>query len=409
MTPSRGWILAGLLTALLAGLLAALVVGCGGGDDETTAQAPASVEPIETTASGGGGVALEKVGEFDQPNYVAQAPGSNDLYVVERPGRLRIVRDGETLERPALDLSAEVSDDGEQGLLSVAFDPDFASSRLLYVYFTGSDQDQHVVEFKAGDDGIVEEGSRREVLRMDDFASNHNGGLLLFGPDGHLYIGTGDGGIADDPERNGQDLGSLLGKILRIDPRPSGDQPYGIPRDNPFVGRAGARPEVYSYGLRNPWRFSFDRENRALSIGDVGQNTLEEVDYTPAGEARGANFGWSAFEGTERFNQDQQAPGAVPPIFTYGRDEGCSITGGYVVRDPSLPSLTGRYIYGDYCAGELRSFVPSVAGARGDRPLGLEVSGLSSFGEDAAGHIYATSLDGPVFRLVGRVAAHPRQ
>jgi glucose/arabinose dehydrogenase len=403
---SRGSGRSGLLAVLLAGFLAALVAGCGGGDDdETTAQSAPDAETIETTTektgSGDGGVALEKVGEFDQPLYLTQAPGTNDLYVVERPGRLRIVRGGEIVEQPALDLNGEVSDEGEeQGMLSVAFDPDFASSRLLYVYFTGADQDQHVVEFKAGDDGIVEEGSRREVLRMDDFASNHNGGLLLFGPDGHLYIGTGDGGIADDPERNGQDLGSLLGKILRIDPHPTGGRPYGIPSDNPFVNRAGARPEVYSYGLRNPWRFSFDRENQALTIGDVGQDTLEEVDYTPAGEARGANFGWSAFEGTERFNQDQQAPGAVSPIFTYGRDEGCSITGGYVVRDPSLPSLTGRYVYGDYCAGELRSFVPSVGGARGDRPLGLNVSGLSSFGEDAAGHIYATSLNGPVFRLV---------
>ena len=403
MILGRGSVLAGLLTALLAGVPAALVAGCGGGgdDDETTSQAATSVEATETTGSGGGGVALQRVGEFDQPTYVAQAPGSNDLYVVEKLGRLRIVRDGETLGRPALDISAEVSDDGEQGLLSVAFDPDFASSRLLYVYFTGPDQDEHVVEFKADDDGIVEEGSRREVLRMDDFASNHNGGLLLFGPDGHLYIGTGDGGIADDPERNGQDVGSLLGKILRIDPHPSGDRPYGIPSDNPFVGKAGARPEVYSYGLRNPWRFSFDRESRALTIGDVGQNTLEEVDYTPADKARGANFGWSAFEGTERFNQDQEAPGAVPPILTYGRDGGCSIIGGYVVRDPSLPSVAGRYVYGDYCAGELRSFVPSVDGARGDRPLGLNVSSLSSFGEDAAGHVYATSLDGPVFRLVG--------
>jgi glucose/arabinose dehydrogenase len=401
MRTSRGW--------LLASLLAALVAGCGGGDDdETTAAVTAetveATETAETTqqiGSGEGGVALQKVGEFDEPTYVAQAPGGNDLYVVERSGRLRIVRDGETLEQPALDLSAEVSDEGqEQGMLSVAFDPDFATSRLLYVYFTGSDQDQHVVEFRAREDGIVEEGSRRDVLRMDDFASNHNGGLLLFGPDGHLYIGTGDGGIADDPERNGQDLGSLLGKLLRIDPRPSGGQPYGIPPDNPFVGRAGARPEVYSYGLRNPWRFSFDRENQALTIADVGQNSLEEVDYTPAGRARGANFGWSAFEGTERFNEDQTAPGAVPPVLTYGREGGCSITGGYVVRDPSLPSLAGRYVYGDFCAGELRSFVPAVGGARGDRPLGVEVSSLSSFGEDGAGHIYATSLDGPVFRLV---------
>jgi glucose/arabinose dehydrogenase len=402
MKSSRGWLL-----ALLLGLAVAVLAGCGDDDEETTAQeattspATTSAEATETTGDGEGGVALEKVGEFEEPTYVAQAPGTNDLYVVERGGRVRIVRDGQTLEQPALDLSADVTDEGEeQGMLSVAFDPDFARTRLLYVYFTGSDEDQHVVEFRAGADGVVEEGSRREVLRMDDFASNHNGGLLLFGPDGHLYIGTGDGGIADDPERNGQDLGSMLGKILRIDPRPSADRPYGIPSDNPFVDRTGARPEVYSYGLRNPWRFSFDRESQALTIGDVGQDSLEEVDYTLAGEARGANFGWSAFEGTERFNEDQEAPGALRPIHTYGRDEGCSITGGYVVRDPSLPSLLGRYLYGDFCAGELRSFVPNVDGARGDRPLGVDVSGLSSFGEDGAGHIYATSLDGPVFRLV---------
>jgi glucose/arabinose dehydrogenase len=408
MIRGRGSIPSAPLAALLAGVLVAFAAACGGDGGvetapqaETSTEATTSVARTEPTGDGSGGVALRRIGEFDQPTYIAEAPGTNDLYVVERPGRLRIVRDGETLAQPALDLSAEVSDEGqEQGMLSVAFDPDFASSRLLYVYFTGSDQDQHVVEFRAGDDGVVEEGSRREVLRMDDFASNHNGGLLLFGPDGHLYIGTGDGGISDDPERNGQDLGSLLGKILRIDPHRSGNRPYGIPADNPFVGQAGARPEIYSYGLRNPWRFSFDRENQALTIGDVGQNTLEEVDYTPANEARGANFGWSAFEGTDRFNEDQQAPGAVAPILIYGRDEGCSITGGYVVRDPSLPSLAGRYVYGDYCVGELRSFVPGVGGARGDRPLGLEVSSLSSFGEDAAGHIYATSLDGPVFRLV---------
>jgi glucose/arabinose dehydrogenase len=407
MIRGRGSVLAGLLAALLTPS-AGLASGCGGGDDETGSQATvgtestAPSETTETTGDGRGGVALQNLGEFDQPLYLTQAPGTDDLYVVERPGRLRIIRGGEIVEQPALDLSGEVSDEGEeQGMLSVSFDPDFASSRLLYVYFTGPDQDQHVVEFKADGDGIVEEGSRREVLRMDDFASNHNGGLLLFGPDDHLYIGTGDGGIADEPERNGQDLGSLLGKILRIDPRPSPGRPYGIPPDNPFVGRPGARPEVYSFGLRNPWRFSFDRESQALTIADVGQNSQEEVDYTPAGEARGANFGWSAFEGTDRFNQDQQAPGAVPPILTYGRDRGCSITGGYVVRDPSLPSLSGRYLYGDYCAGELRSFVPSVGGAEDDRSLGLNVSALSSFGEDAAGHVYATSLEGPVFRLVG--------
>jgi glucose/arabinose dehydrogenase len=400
MRASRGW--------LLAGVAAALVAGCGGGDDDdaTTQSATGTgtvetTESTETTGSGEGGVALEKVGEFDQPLYLTQAPGTDDLYVVERPGRLRIVRGGEIVAQAALDLSDEVSDEGEeQGLLSVAFDPDFASSRLLYVYFTGPDQDQHVIEFRAGDDGIVEEGSRREVLRMDDFASNHNGGLLLFGPDGHLYIGTGDGGIADDPERNGQDLTSLLGKILRIDPRRGNARSYTAVPASQFSDRP-VRQEICNYGLRNPWRFSFDRGTGALVIADVGQNAQEEVNYVPAERACGQNFGWSAFEGTERFNQDQEAPGATAPILTYGREGGCSITGGYVVRDPSLPSLLGRYLYGDFCAGELRSFVPSAGGARGDRPLGLDVSSLSSFGEDAAGHIYATSLDGPVFRLVG--------
>ena len=198
-------------------------------------------------------------------------PASEDLYVVEKPGRIRLVRDGEVEPEPVLDISDEVSDSGEQGLLSIAFAPDFPASRLLYAYFTDSAQDQRVVEFEMAEDGAtINPNSRREVLRMDDFASNHNGGLLVFGPDGNLYIGTGDGGIADDPERTGQDLGSLLGKLLRIDPR--GGKPYGIPADNPFADTPGARPEVYSYGLRNPWRFSFDRGSGALAIGDVGQN-----------------------------------------------------------------------------------------------------------------------------------------
>jgi glucose/arabinose dehydrogenase len=248
-------------------------------------------------------------------------------------------------------------------------------------------------------DGTVDEGTARELLHMDDFASNHNGGLLLFGPDGQLYVGTGDGGIADDPERNGQDLGSLLAKILRIDPQPSDGRPYSIPPDNPFVDQAGARPEICDYGLRNPWRFSFDRRTRALVIGDVGQSSQEEIDYEPANRVCGNNFGWSAFEGTERRNEDQSAPNAVAPILTYGRDRGCSVTGGYIVRDPTLPSLDGRYVYGDYCETELRSFIPSATSARDDRPLRLSVDSLVSFGEDSEGRIYAVSLNGPVYRL----------
>jgi glucose/arabinose dehydrogenase len=374
--------------------LAALIAGCGGGSDsDETGTSPA--QPPQ----GDGQVRLEKVGEFDQPVYVTQPPGSTDLYVVEREGTVRIVRDGEAVSTPALDIRDEVTSDGEeQGLLSVAFAPDFKSSRLVYAYFTGNDEDQHVVGYTAADDGSFDRGSERELLHMDDFASNHNGGLLLFGPDRQLYIGTGDGGIADDPRRNGQDLGSLLGKILRIDPRPSGGHPYTVRSPGP-LGQ-GARPEICNYGLRNPWRFSFDRETAALLIGDVGQNTQEEIDYVPAEHVCGNNFGWSAFEGTSRLNEDQAAPNAVPPILTYGRDEGCSVTGGYVVRDRSLPALLGRYVYGDYCAGELHSFKPATPQARDDRSLGLDVPSLSSFGQDNDGHIYAVSLDGPVYRLV---------
>jgi len=373
--------------------LAAALAGCGGGSDSgetsTTAARPA----------GDGQVRLEKVGDFDQPDYVTQPPGSRDLYVVERQGTVRIVRDGQVLSSPALDIRDRVTSDGEeQGLLSVAFPPDFQTSHQAYAYYTGKDQDQHVVAFTVADDGSFDAESERPILHMDDFASNHNGGLLLFGPDGRLYIGTGDGGIADDPHRNGQNTDSLLGKILRIDPRPGDGRPYSVHAPGP-LGK-GARPEVCDYGLRNPWRFSFDRGSGALLIGDVGQNTVEEVDYVPAERVCGDNFGWSAFEGNDRFNQDQTAPNAAAPILTYSHSEGgCSVTGGYVVRDHSLPSLYGRYVYGDFCEGDLRSLKPATPEARDDRSLGLHVSSLSSFGEDDAGHVYVVSLSGPVYRL----------
>jgi glucose/arabinose dehydrogenase len=373
---------------------AALIAGCGGGSDSADTTTTAAPQP-----QGSGQVKLEKVGDFEQPVYITQPPGSEDLYVAEREGTVRIVRDGQVVSTPALDISDRVTADGEeQGFLSIAFPPDFQSSHVVYAYYTGNDEDQHVVGYPVADDGTFDAGSEREILHMDDFASNHNGGLLLFGPDRQLYIGTGDGGIADDPERNGQDTGSLLGKILRIDPRPRGGRPYTVSSPGP-LGQ-GARPETCNYGLRNPWRFSFDRGTAALLIGDVGQNTQEEIDYVPAERACGNNFGWSAFEGTNRLNEDQTAPNAVAPILTYGRDEGCSVTGGYVVRDRSLPALFGRYVYGDFCEGELRSLRPATPEARDDRSLGLEVPSLSSFGEDNEGHVYALSLDGPVYRLV---------
>lgn len=376
----------------------ALAAGCGGGGGSSSSGTAAQTQPSPS----GNKVALQKVGDFDQPTYITQPPGSDDLYVVEQGGTVRIVRDGEVVSQPALDISDQVTNNDEQGLLSIAFPPDFQTSHLVYAYFTGTDQNQHVVRYTVGSDGSFDEGSARQILKMTDFAENHNGGLLQFGPDGDLYIGTGDGGQEDDPRRTGQDLGTLLGKLLRIEPATrAGGPPYTIPPDNPFAQRQGARPEIYSYGLRNPWRYSFDAKTGALSIGDVGQDTLEEVDYTLKGKARGANFGWSAFEGTDRFNQDQTAPNAVPPIFEYSHDGGnCSITGGYVVRDRSLPALYGRYVYGDYCVGDLHSLVPAIPHARGDRSLGLNVPDLSSFGEDNANHVYAASLDGPVYRLV---------
>jgi glucose/arabinose dehydrogenase len=360
--------------------------------------------PRPSTGDGAGGVRLEKLGDFDQPLYVTQPPGDrHHLFVVEQTGRVEVLTDGTRETRPFLDLSDEVSCCGEQGLLSIAFAPDYRRSGLVYADYTDRAGDTRVVEYRrsSSDPLTVDPGSARVVLRVGQPFTNHNGGLLMFGPDRFLYIGLGDGGSEGDPDRLGQDLGTLLGKILRIDPHPSGGHPYSVPASNPFVHRPGARPEIYSYGFRNPWRFSFDRRTGALAIGDVGGSQWEEIDLVPRGAASGANFGWSAFEGFARFNDDQTAPNAIPPVLAYSHAEGCSVTAGYVVRDHSLASLYGRYLYGDFCSGDLRSF-PAVPGRRAedDRPLGLNVPSLSSFGEDNAGRIYATSLEGPVYRLV---------
>lgn len=389
-----------------------VIAGCGGDDDgpETTAaEQPTAAEPAgsgEDSAAppvgdGRGGVRLERLGSFTAPLHVAQPPGERRaLFVVEQGGRIvRVAPNGE--EETFLDISAEVIAGGEQGLLSVAFAPDFQSSGRFYVDYTDTDGHTRVVEYRATDRGEVDADAGRELLRIEQPFANHNGGLVLFGPDGLLYIGTGDGGSAGDPRRNALDLSTLLGKLLRIDPRPSDDRPYRIPDDNPFVGRDGARGEIYAYGLRNPWRYSFDRDTAALSIADVGQDSLEEVNLVDRRTGAGASFGWSAFEGTERFNEDQTAPDAIPPVLTYPTADGnCSVTGGYVVRDERLRSLYGRYLYGDFCRGELRSFV-AEPGRRGadDRRLGPTIESLSSFGTDNAGRIYATSLAGPVYRL----------
>jgi len=308
--------------------------------------------------------------------------------------------------RPFLDISGQVTVGSEQGLLSLAFAPDYARSRLVYVYFTDNAGQQRIVEYRVRADGSADPGSARVVMRMADPEPNHNGGLLLFGPDDLLYVGTGDGGGGGDQHGtrgNAQDLGSVLGKILRIDPRPAGGRPYRIPRDNPFVGRAGARGEIYAYGLRNPWRFSFDRATGDLTIGDVGQNAWEEINFVRRGGGRGANFGWRPFEGRARYSGGESAPGHVRPVIVRSHGDGnCSITGGVVVRDPELAGLAGRYVFGDYCRGRIESARLGRRGAFRQRETSLEVPQLSSFGEDARGRVYAVSLAGPVYRLVPR-------
>jgi glucose/arabinose dehydrogenase len=381
-------------------VIVVVAAGCGGEDSTSSTSTPSTTQASTTTTAtpnnggrqpvgdGRGGVSLEQLGTFDSPVYLTQPPSGDDgLYVVEQGGTIqRIPPDG---GEPSLflDISDQVTAGGEQGLLSVAFAPDYAKSGLLYVDFTGTDQDQHVVEYRRSDSGEeADPSSARELAHIGDFAPNHNGGLLLFGPDGELYLGMGDGGGAGDPERTAQNLDSPLGKLLRID-------------------RDKGGYEVFAYGLRNPWRYSFDRTTGDLWIGDVGQDSLEEIDAVSAKDlASGGdlNFGWSAFEGTERFNSDQEAPGAIAPVFEYRHDDGgCSVTGGYVVRDDGLPTLRGRYLYGDFCVGQLHSFTADPSGDGGDdRELGVEVPSLSSFGEDRDGHVYAISSGGPVYRLV---------
>ena len=331
---------------------------------------------------------------------MTQPPGeSKDLYVVEQGGKIeRLAPDGKTTT--FLDISDEISSGGERGLLSVAFSPDYQRTHLLYVDYTDPDGNTRVVAYEAPN-GRVDPGSRREVLRVDQPFANHNGGLLLFGPDEKLYIGLGDGGSGGDPQRNGLDLSTLLGKILRIDPRPDGDRPYTVPADNPFVGKGDDRGEIYAYGLRNPWRFSFDPRSGDLTIGDVGQDAEEEVDVVGRGEGSGASFGWSAFEGDAAFNSDQSSPDAVKPALVALHDDGnCSITGGLIVRDPDLPTLYGRYLWGDLCLGELRSFTPEPGKpATDDVALGKTVESLDSFGTDNADNVYAVSISGPVYRL----------
>ncbi len=330
------------------------------------------------------------------PLALAQRPGDDTLYVAGQRGRVAAVRGGVADATPVVDLSGEVKAGGEQGLLGIAFSAD---GNLLYASFTDRNGDSRLWELPFRD-GRADADAHRELMSQDQPFAKHNGGQVTFGPDGLLYWFLGDGGSANDPFGNAQNLDTWLGKILRIDPRPSGSSPYTVPADNPFVGRAGAKPEIWAYGVRNPWRNSFDRATGDLWIGDVGQNTLEEVDHCPKGAATGANFGWAAHEGTRTGPRPvPPADGHVPPVYEYPTSDGCAVTGGYVYRGSAIPGLTGAYLFGDFCNGQVRGLRLAGGQVSEQRALGLEVTNLASFGEDHQGEVYALSLSGGVFRI----------
>ncbi len=357
------------------------------------------------------GLALDVVvGGLAAPLLVTNAgDGSGRLFVVEQAGRVRVVRDGRLLERPFLDLSGRISAGGERGLLGIAFHPRFPSDPRLFVDYTDPDGNTVVSSFSsAGGDptaDAADPGSERVLLRIHQPYPNHNGGGLAFGPDGDLWIATGDGGSGGDPEGNGQRTDTLLGKLLRIDvDHPAGGRAYGIPAGNPFAAGGGDQ-EIWAYGLRNPWRFSFDRATGDLWIGDVGQDRYEEIDRTQAGAAPPVDYGWNRMEGSHCFVPADgcDATGLTLPLAEYGHDLGCAVTGGLVARGAGAGSLGGVYVFGDFCSGRIWGL--SAGGPDRQEPILLLESGraISSFGWDEAGNVMLTDLArGEVLRLVAR-------
>ncbi|SNS20342.1 Glucose/arabinose dehydrogenase, beta-propeller fold [Streptosporangium subroseum] len=387
-------------TGLGLALLSAALVACSSGTPTEAASPPAvtsaatpAATPADTASGGSAGETAPRVrftefARLEKPVAMAVRKGDRTLYIVEQTGRLRAVTDGKVAQEPVVDLSAEVSGGNEQGLLGVAFHP---GGDFLYLDWTDRDGHTHVTEWAFKDGKAT---GRRDVLTQEQPYANHNGGQLAFGPDGYLYIAFGDGGSGGDPQGNGQNLNTWLGKILRIDPRGT---PYKVPGDNPFVATNGAKPEIWAYGLRNPWRFTFDSETGNMWIGDVGQNAWEEVDVQPRGKG-GQNYGWNIKEATHRFRDGDATGDLVDPVIEYPLHEGgnCSVIAGYVYRGKKITGLEGRFLYGDFCAGWIRS-APAGEPERAEN-LG-EVKQLSSFGQDHDGELYALSLDGPVYRI----------
>jgi glucose/arabinose dehydrogenase len=328
---------------------------------------------------------------------IVPAPGRpSRLYVVQQTGRIRILDHGRLLPGSFLDISSQVSSGGERGLLGLAFHPRYARNGRFYVDYTNRSGDTRVVEYRRSSADRANRGSARTLLAIHQPFANHNGGDLVFGPDGDLYIGMGDGGGSGDPERNGQSVRTLLGKLLRIDvDRRSGGRPYAIPAGNPFA-QGGGRPEIYAYGLRNPWRFSFDRTRGDLWIGDVGQDLREEIDVQHAGTPAGTNFGWNRMEGNQCFEPAQGCEDAAltGPVTDYGHDLGCTVIGGGVYRGSAQPALVGGYLFGDYCSGRIWAIDPARGGYRKPTVVGESGRNLSAFGEDEAGELYAADISG---------------
>jgi len=340
--------------------------------------------------------------DLDEPVGVVSDPGDpNRLYLLERPGRVRLV-DGGLAPDPVLDIRSDVVADGlEQGLLGIVLHPMFEQNRRVFLYWTDRSAHMVLAEFQASPDGTRIAGeSRRDILVIDDPNPYHNGGQLLFGPDGYLYVGIGDGGLLPDGWRDGRDPASLLGKILRLDvDHESPGLAYAVPPDNPFIDVAGARPEVWSVGLRNPWRFSIDPHTDSLRIADVGQLKWEEVDRLARTEAAGANFGWNLYEGRQCFERPSCDPsGATFPLLVYSHDYGnCAVVGGFVYHGP-VGRLDGQYLLGDYCSGRIWT----VAADERRMVLQLDTALLiTSFGEAADGSGYLTAQGGELYQVVG--------
>jgi glucose/arabinose dehydrogenase len=397
-------------------VVALLSTACSGGGDDpahdsTSTTTSTSAPPSSSGALQDVAVGTELVATVDTPTALAARPGTHDLYVAEQAGRVRRIEvtesaDGTRTERlvrePVLDLTDRVVSGGEQGLLGIAFSSD---GRQLYTYATlQPDGRNWVGAFDLGEGTSADAGSGQDLLEVEDHFPNHNAGQLALGPDGFLYVALGDGGSAGDPDGHGQNTSDLLGSILRIDPEGGTDEePYAIPPGNPFE-RSGGKPEIWLYGVRNPWRFSFDREDGDLWIADVGQGEWEEVDRLPATDGvdagRGANLGWDRMEGTHPYEGGTNPKDGVLPLFEYSHDDGaCAVVGGYVYRGAAIPDLTGAYLYTDYCQSGIRALTLRGDEVDDTRRFDLPVQQVQSFGEDADGEVYVLLASGEVLRL----------